>query len=170
MELLELMKNRYSVRQFEKKQIEQEKLEKILEAGRVAPTACNRQPQRILVLQTKENLEKLETCTKFTFQAPTVLMVCADKATAWTRKQDEKNHGQIDVSIVTTQMVLEAFSLGIGSCFVCAFDEEKIRQTFAIPQNYEVVTLLPLGYPAGKPAEGHSIRKPKEETIFYENY
>lgn len=83
MDFLELVTNRYSVRKFENTDIEKAKLAKILEAGRVAPTACNRQPQRILVLQSKENLEKLKKCTPFHFDAPIALLICVDIDKSW---------------------------------------------------------------------------------------
>lgn len=172
MDLLELMKNRYSVREFEEKQIEKEKLDKILEAGRVAPTACNLQPQRILVIREQENKEKLKKCTSFTFDVPTILMVCVEEEKAWTRKKDGKNHGEIDTTIVTTQMMLEAYHLGIGSTWVCSFDPEKIREEFNLPQSYKPVHLLPMGYPKDgyKPNNKHFERLKLSETVFYEKF
>lgn len=172
MEVLELMKQRYSVRNFCIKPIEEEILNKILEAGRIAPTACNFQPQRILVIQKKENIEKLKKCTPFTFDAPVILLVCADKSEAWVRKYDGKNHAEIDVSIVTAQMMLEAYSLGIGSTWVCSFDPQKVKEEFCLPQNYEPINILPLGYPVegNKPSQKHYERQEIEKTVFYEKF
>lgn len=172
MDLLELMKERYSVREFEKKKIEKEILDKILEAGRIAPTACNIQPQRILVIQEEENIEKMKRCTRYTFDAPAILLICADKGVAWTRKYDEKNHADIDTSIVTTQMMLEAYNLGIGSTWVCSFDPTKVREEFNLPSNYEPINILPMGYPKkdNVPSKAHEDRKPLSETVFYEKY
>ena len=106
MDLLELLKKRYSVRKFEDKKVEKEKLDLILEAARVAPTACNFQPQRILVLDNEESLEKLKKCTPYHFHAPLALVVCYDKTTSWKRK-DGDDMGEVDAAIVTTQMMLE---------------------------------------------------------------
>ena len=108
MEFLELAQKRYSVRSFSQRPVEQEKLEKVLEAGRLAPTATNAQPQRILVLQGQEEMNRRGQCTKFTFGAPMALVVCADKEAAWVRGCDGKNHAEIDACIVATHMMLEA--------------------------------------------------------------
>lgn len=172
MDFLELAKNRYSVRSFKKEQITKQELDKILEAGRVAPTACNFQPQRILVLQSKENLEKLKECTPFHFEAPTVLLICVDKTEAWKRKQDGKEHGDIDASIITTHMMLEAYNIGIGSTWVCSFNPEKIKEKFDLPEEYEPVNVLPIGYPAedAKPNIGHEKRLELSQTVFYEKF
>ena len=172
MDLLELMKERYSVREFEEKQIEKEELEKILEAGRVSPTACNIQPQRILVIQEKEAIEKLKKCTRYTFDAPTILLVCIDKNVSWVRKYDGKNLSDTDASIVTTHMMLEAYNLGIGSTWVCSFNPEKVREEFNLPENYEPVNILTMGYPkeGTKPDPMHFKRLQLTETVFYEKF
>ena len=172
MELLELMRERYSVREFEDKKIEQEELDKILEAGRIAPTACNYQPQRILVLQEKESIEKLKECTKYTFDAPVILLICVEKEKGWVRRYDNKNHAEIDAAVVTTQMMLEAYSLGIGSTWVCSFNPEKVKENFNIPETYEIVNILPMGYPkaGNKPSLMHAERLDLSETVFYGEY
>lgn len=172
MEFLELAKKRYSVRSFEDKQIEKEKLDKILEAGRVAPTACNFQPQRILVIQEKSDIEKLKNSTRFTFDAPVVLMICADTTKSWVRNYDNKNHADIDVSIVTTHMMLQAAELGIGSTWVCYFNPEQIKQDFYLPEGYEVINLLPMGYPKqdDMPNNKHNERLEISETVFYNEF
>lgn len=172
MDLLDLMKERYSVREFEDKKIEKEKLNKILEAGRVAPTARNIQPQRILVVQEKENLEKLKLCTKYTFDAPVILIICVDKEKAWKCTYDDKNSKEIDPSIVTTQMMLEAFSLGIGSTWVCSFESKKVKEEFNLPENYEPINILPMGYPkeGNMPSVIHGQRLDISQTVFYEGF
>lgn len=172
MELLDMMKQRYSVREFESKQIKKDELDKILQAGRVAPTACNRQPQRILILQSKNEIEKLKKCTPFTFDAPTILLICQDKTSSWIRKYDGKDHGEIDTTIVTTQMMLEAFHLGIGSTWVCSFDPQKLKEEFQIPDHYEPIHLLPIGYPkiGNTPSKSHHDRYKLEKTVFYKKF
>ncbi len=169
MDILELLKNRFSVRDFDEKQIPSDLLDKILEAGRVAPTAKNQQPQRVFVLQSDEALAKIRAVTPSAYNAPTVLMICADKDAAWTRTRDSWNASPIDTSIVTCHMMLEAQSLGIGSCWVCAFDAKKVIDAFSLPESIYPYSLLPIGYPskACEPNERHFERYPIEHTVKY---
>jgi len=164
--------NRYSVRKFSDKPIEKEKLDLILEAGRIAPTACNHQPQRILVIESLEARTKLKDCTACHFDAPLTLLVCYDHLVSWKRKYDGDDGGTVDASIVTTQMMLQAFELGIGSTWVGSFDPQKVRHAFHLPKNYIPVALLPLGYPAADaaPSPGHSKREPLKKTVFYNDF
>lgn len=172
MEFLELAKKRYSVRSFSKKPVEPEKLEAVLQAGRLAPTATNAQPQHILVLQGQEEMQKLAECTKFTFDAPMALVVCADKGQAWVRGHDGKNHAEIDACIVATHMMLAAAELGLGSTWVGVFQPERIAQEFGAPENFVITAILPMGYPAedAKPSGNHEKRKPLEETVCYHSF
>jgi len=167
MDFYELTKARYSVRKYADKPVEEEKLRKVLEAGATAPTAKNQQPQHIYVLESKEAIEKIRGITRCAFDAPVVLMVCGNKETAWTNPFNNRNSAEMDCSIVTTQMMLQAQELGLGTCWVCWFDTELTRQTFDIPENEEIFALLPLGYPAetSKPAGMHDSRKALEETV-----
>lgn len=171
MDLLELLKKRYSVRKFEDKKVEKEKLDLILEAARVAPTACNLQPQRILVLDNSESLEKLKKCTPYHFHAPLALIVCYDKNTSWKRK-DGYDMGEVDASIITTHMMLETESIGLGTTWVGYFDKEELIKEFEIPENFVPVSILPIGYPkAGvEPNPLHFQRKELAETVFYNNF
>ena len=119
MDFLELAKQRFSCREFANKKVEDEKIEKILESAKLAPTARNQQPQRILVLTEEEQLKKLSNCTQYGWNAPVVMIIFYDKETSYKRdKYDNKEFGDIDASIVTTHMMLEAANLGIGSCWV----------------------------------------------------
>ena len=169
MEFLDLAKKRYSVRKYKNIPVEPEKLQKILEAGRVAPTATNSQPQRILVLQSAEALEKAKDAARF-YDAPVLLVVCADKDAAWKRKYDGFNSYQVDASIVTDHMMLQATELGLGTLWICWFKEEVIREAFDLPENLVPVNLLAIGYADCEPAspERHSeLRKPLDETVKY---
>lgn len=172
MDFLELTKNRYSCRSFSEKPVEQEKLDLILEAGRVAPTARNIQPQKILVLTDKSELEKLGNCTNYGWNAPVIMIICYDKELVYHRDCDNLDFGYIDTSIVTTQMMLEIQNLGLGTTWIGAFNPEKIRQNYNIPKNYEIVALLPVGYPSedAHPSRLHEDRKPIEETVFYNKF
>lgn len=170
MHFSELINSRFSVRAFSDKKIEDEKLQTILEAAKSAPTACNNQPQRLYVLQSGEAIQKLESVTKFVFGAKTVIIFTSVKEEEWKNPFTKEYHtGEIDVSIVCTQAMLQAWELGIGSCWVGYFDPEKVQKAFAIPKTEQIVAILPLGYPAenAKPAPAHFSRKPLEETVKY---
>jgi len=171
-DFLRLAAERYSVRKFSDRPIERDIMDKILEAGRLAPTACNGQPQRVLVLSSKESMEKLRKCTECHFDATAAILVCYDKDVCWKRGYDGKSSGDIDASIVTTHMMLAAWELGIGTTWVMYFMPEAMREEFGIPQNIEPVALLVMGYPAedANPSPGHATRKPLAETVTYEHF
>ncbi len=167
MDIYELMRSRYSVRKFAEQPVEPDKLDKVLAAGACAPTAKNQQPQRIYVLESEEALAKIRSITRCAFNAPCVLLVCGDKEVAWTNPFNGRNSAEMDCSIVTTQMMLQAQELGLGTCWVCWFDTELTRKEFEIPQNQEVFALLPMGYPAESsvPSANHDSRKDLCETV-----
>ena len=167
MNFYELSRARYSVRKYAQKPVEDEVLRKVLEAGATAPTAKNLQPQRIYVLKSPEAIEKIRGITRCAFDAPVVLLVCGDTNEAWVNPFNNRSSAEMDCSIVTTQMMLQAQELGLGTCWVCWFDTELTKKTFNIPENQEVFALLPLGYPAevSKPSAMHDSRKALEETV-----
>lgn len=150
MKFEKLIKERYSCRKFKGKAVEQEKIDKILEAGLVAPTACNLQPQRILVLTDKDKIKAPdeEKCTRYTFDAPLIFVMCVDRAKAWTRKYDNLSSAEVDSSIVLTHMMLQAQELGLGTTWVMAFNPEIAKKVLNIPENLDVISLMPTGYPA----------------------
>ncbi len=170
MSFLELAKKRYSCRSFKEQQIIKEHLTQILEAGRIAPTGANKQPQRFIVVQEKEGLEKLAK-TANVYKAPTAIIVCGEKEHAWTRPFDKKNILAIDLAIATDHMMLQATDLGIDSLWVCYFDPEIIKQEFNIPKNFEVLNILALGYNEKEPSSPNrhdTARNPMESFVFYE--
>ncbi|MDE6868057.1 MAG: nitroreductase family protein [Clostridia bacterium] len=170
MDFIDLAKSRYSVRSFSDKKVENEKLELILEAGRVAPTACNNQPQKIYVLQSEKAIEKLKEVSKFVFGAKTVIMITSDRNTEWKNPLTDKYRtGEIDCSIVCTHMMLQAWEIGIGSCWVGYYDPDLIAKQFDLPANEQVIALLPIGYPAegSKPSNGHFASKTLKEMVIY---
>jgi len=193
MDFMEIEKKRCTVRNFSGQQVPDELLKKILEAGRWAPTAVNAQPQRILVLNTQETLGKVrEFCTfgyrkeyeelakesadqksgksVYYYGAPVVLMVCWDKTACWTHPESGDSSGLVDATIVATHMMLEAASLDVGSAWISYFDKKKARNLLEIPDNWEIGSLLYLGYPSEdfKPNTNLSgKRKPLTETCFY---
>lgn len=172
MDFLSLAESRFSVRSFSDKPIAPETLQSILRAGQVAPTACNLQPQKILVLQGKAALEKYRKCTVCHFNAPLAILVCYHKEECWTREYDGKTSGDIDAAIVTTHMMLEAANLGVGSTWIMHFIPEAIREEFQLPDQYEPVSLLAMGYPAenAKPYPGHDSIKPLKETVSFDTF
>ncbi len=172
MRFLELAQKRYSCRSFEDKMVEQEKIDKILEAARISPTGRNLQPQRILILTDKEQLEKLSECTKYGWNAPVIMIICYDKNVSWKRKYDGRDGGVEDASIITTHMMLETFDLGLGTTWIGSFDPQKVREIYSIPENYEIVSILPIGYPSkeAKPSNLHFEREPIQKTVFYNTF
>ena len=172
MDFMDLIKKRYSVRSFSSQPVEPEKLALVLEAGRLAPTATNAQPQRILVLEGEEEMRRLKLCTKFTFGAPMALVVCADASAAWVRSYDGKNHAEIDACIVATHMMLQAAELGLGTTWVGVFHPELIKEKFHVPQNMIITALLPMGYPAkdAQPSANHEKRKPLSEIVLRHSF
>lgn len=170
MDFLELAKQRYSCRQFATKLVEREKIEKILEAGRLAPTAKNMQSQRVLILQNEEQLAELSQCTPFGWNAPVVMVICYDKDVSGKRKCDGHDYGIEDASIVTTHMILEVEELGLGATWVGHFEPDKVREIYKIPENFEIVALLPIGYPAeeAKPNPRHEERQEMDKWVYWD--
>ena len=169
MDFEKLSAERYSLRKFSDRPVEQEKLDLILEAGRNAPTAHNLQPQRIFVIRTPETLEKADGCTAAHFHPPVILVGAYDPEAAWKRETDGKNHGEIDAAIAATQMMLQAADLGLGTTYVGMFEPEKLLAAFPEMEGLCPIAMLPLGYPAegAHPARLHAQRKPMEELVKY---
>ena len=172
MEFLELAKQRCTTRGFTDKQVDKDDLVQILSAGRVAPTASNKQPQRIIVVQRPENILKVQKAYQ-TFGSQCILIVCQDKRNALIRPFDDKCSGDLDIGIICDHMMLAARELNIGSVIVGLFDPHIIRKEFNVPEYIEPTTLLILGYPAKgflSPDRHKTERKPLEDTVMYENY
>lgn len=148
MNFSKLASERFSCRKFKEQEVEQKKIDEILRSAMVAPTAVNKQPQRILVLNDKEKLKKLDECTKYGFNAPLCFVICYDRDKAYNRGYDGKNSAEIDASIATTHMMLQAQDLGLGTTWVMAFNPIAVRECYSIPDNLEILALLPTGYPA----------------------
>ena len=172
MDFEKIITERYSVRNFKPEHLPQMVIDKILEAGHKAPTGCNYQPQRILVLNTDESITKLKNCTKCHFNAPTAMLVCHNKDESWVRKYDGALSSPVDAVIVTTHMMLACQNEGIGTCWVMHFDPVALRKTFNIPDNVEPIALLVMGYPSddAKPLDLHFKSRPIDETVFYDHF
>ena len=172
MEFEKLIAERYSVRKFRDEKLSKEDVEKILNAGHLAPTGCNYQPQRVLVLNTDESMEKRRSCTKCHFGAPSAMLVCYNSDETWKRPYDGALSAPVDAAIVATHMMLEAHNIGAGSCWVMHFNSEAMRKTFDIPENIIPAALLVMGYPApdSEPIELHSKFRPMDEVVVYDRF
>jgi len=172
MEFKQLISERYSVRNFKTEHLEQEVIDKILDAGHIAPTGCNYQPQRVLVLNTDEAMSKLHKCTKCHFNAPTAMIVCYNQDESWKRPYDGAMSAPIDAAIVATHMMLAAHEAGVGCCWVMHFDPLAVKEAFNIPENIKPVAILVMGYPSpeAKPLDMHSKVRPIDEVVFYDTF
>lgn len=172
MDFEKLITERYSVRSFKPEHLPQPVIDKLLAAAHKAPTGCNYQPQRILVMNTDESLAKLKDCTKCHFNAPTAMLVCHNKDESWVRKYDGALSSSVDAVIVTTYLMLAAQNEGVGACWVMHFDPDAMRNSFNIPEGIEPAALLVMGYPSedSKPLDLHFKFRPLCETVFYEDF
>jgi nitroreductase len=170
MEYSELIAARYSVRAYRPDPVEDEKLGAVLEAARLAPTAANRQPIQLVVMHTagrEEEIGKIYRKAWFV-QAPLVIGVCAISSQAWVRESDRFNARLIDAAIVADHLILAAANLGLGTCWVAAFNVDSARSVMRLPDEAEPVIFTPLGYPADQP--GSKTRKPLSELVRYEHW
>ncbi|MBQ1409750.1 MAG: nitroreductase family protein [Oscillospiraceae bacterium] len=167
MDFLELSRARFSVLEYEHRPVEQEKLDRIIEAGLAAPTACNKQPQRILLIRDDDGREKLNRIVPSKYYVPAAFLICYHRQECWTRPMDGKPSGDIDASIVATHMMLEATDLGLGSIWVMYWDPAKVKTEFGLDDNIEPVALLIVGNKSetAKPCPGHLMRKSKDEIL-----
>jgi nitroreductase len=168
-DVLEAIAQRYSVRGYRSDPVDDETLATVLEAARLAPTAANRQPFRVLVVRTQGREEELARVygRPWFIQAPLVLAVVAVPGEAW-RRMDDKPYDEVDATIAMDHMVLAATALGLGTCWIAAFDPDAAREVFGLPDDVELVAITPLGYP--DKAAAKTDRKPLEELVRYERW
>ena len=162
MKFSELCLSRFSARSYTEKSVEHEKLDAVLEAGRLAPTAANKQPQKIIVVKDTNKLSEAADI----YGAPLALVVCADKNTAWKRPFDGKNTADIDAAIVTDHMMLAAADLGLDSVWICYFKPDILRRILNIPDSLEPINILAIGYSGEKPAK--KVRKTLDELVVWD--
>ncbi|MBQ7782659.1 MAG: nitroreductase family protein [Oscillospiraceae bacterium] len=167
MDFLKLAESRYSVREYTSEKVEKDKLRLILEAGRIAPTAANIQPVRVIAVESSDGLAKIGRAANL-YNAPLALIVLADRSKAWTRPFDNMQTTHIDASIVTDHMMLEAASLGLGSVWICYFKSDVLRKEFDIPDNYDIVNILAVGCSADCCSVPVKKRKALESFVSYE--
>ena len=168
MDFLHLAKERYSVRKFSSKEIEAEKISAIIEAGRIAPTAKNNQPQKIYVAKSEQSVALLNECSPCIYGAPVVLVVAYDQDRDWKSTMEQgRRSGEIDCAIICSHMMLEAADLGLGSCCVGMFNNNEVKEKLGLPENVTVCALLPIGYAAEgcEPSERHTIYRDYADTV-----
>ncbi|XCP83465.1 nitroreductase family protein [Roseburia hominis] len=170
MDFISIAKQRRSVRSYKDQKVEPEKLEQILEAAHVAPTAANLQPVHLITVQSEEGLAKVSKAAGI-YGAPLAIIVCADHNKAWVRPFDQKQTGDIDASILTDHMMLQATELGLGTVWVCYFKPDVLRAEFNLPENLEPVNILAVGYSDDEPADTSRFdtqRIPMSQLVSYE--
>ena len=170
MSFMDLAKERYSVRKFTSEEVSQDLLDKVIEAGMVAPTACNIQPQRIYVIKSKEGLAKIDALTHCRYGAPVVFLFAYNEDEEWQNpKQPGIVSGQQDVSIVATHMMFEATDLGLGTLWIDLFPNAEAEKAFGLSLNEKAVLLMALGHasPGAEPSANHTKKRPVSELIRY---
>ncbi len=166
----ELIEKRYSVRAYKPDPVEEEKLQQVLEAARIAPTAANRQPFQLIVIHTagrEEELSRIYGRDWFT-QAPLLICACGVPAQGWVRKYDDENYTAVDVAIVMDHLTLAATDVGLGTCWVGAFDPAAAREVLGLPDDVVTIAFTPLGYAADQPKP--KKRKSLSELVRYERW
>ena len=163
----DVVKTRTAVRKFKDEKIRKEELDKILELGRLAPTAKNLQPQKIFVVESVDGLNKIDLCSPCRYGAPVVLLICSDKSVAFS-KEGHSTY-EMDASIVATFLMLAATSLNIGSIWVEMFDSKRIKELFNLDSNIEPICLIPIGYKKDDYlfSMNHNVRKDISEMVSY---
>jgi nitroreductase len=169
LEFLDLIKKRYSVRSYLSKPVEDEKLKIVLNAARLAPTAVNKQPFNLVVVRTagkKEELKNVYPADWFS-EAPIVICACTIPSEAWTRR-DGRKYVDVDTTIAMDHLILAATDLGLGTCWIAAFNSQAARKILKLPEGVEPLLFTPLGYPADE--QGTKTRKKLDELVSYEHW
>ncbi len=169
MDFRELINTRYSVRAYTSEPVEDEKVQEVLDAARLAPTAANRQPFQFIVIHTAGREAELKRIYRAEWfcKAPLVICACAVPSRAWSR-MDNKNYSDVDVTIAMDHLILAATELGLGTCWIAAFNPIASREVLGLPEDVEPVAFTPLGYPADQ--LGVKRRKPLSELVRYERW
>jgi nitroreductase len=170
MEFSKLITARYSVRAYTQDKVEEEKLQYVLEAAQMAPTAANRQPFQLIVCQTEGREEEFKSVynREWFSSAPILICVCGIPAEGWVRSFDKENYTRVDTAIVMDHLTLAAADTGLGTCWVAAFNPEAARKILELPDDVEPVAFTPLGYPADEPKPKE--RKGLSELVRYEKW
>jgi nitroreductase len=169
MEIMELIKKRYSVRSYKPDEVEEEKLQQVLEAARLAPTAANRQPFQLIVIHTADREAELRRIyhREWFVQSPLILCACGIPGEGWVR-MDGRPYFDVDVTIAMDHLILAATELGLGTCWIAAFDPAAAREVLGLPDGVEPIAFTPLGYPSDQPRP--KVRKPLSDLVRYERW
>ncbi|MFC2044113.1 nitroreductase family protein [Chloroflexota bacterium] len=170
MSFLELVKQRYSVRAYKPDRVDDSKLKQVIEAAHLAPTTANRQPFQLIVIHTigkETELTRIYVRPWF-LQAPIVICACALTSQVWIDRTNGKSYTDVDVAIVMDHLILAATDLGLGTCWIGAFNPIAAREVLGLPKDVEPIAFTPLGYPADHPKP--KIRKTMSELVRYEHY
>lgn len=167
MEFNDVLNRRYSCRAFANQTVEQEMVDRILEAGRIAPTAVNKQPVHIWAVSNPEKLEAIKGVTRSNYGAPLILVVGCRPDEAWVRRYDGKNGAEVDAAIVATYLMLAAENEGLATLWVGSFDPALLQKILPGSEGYELVSMINVGYPArdSEPSTMHSERKTLGELV-----
>ena len=170
MNFTDLIKARYSVRKFDSRAIEPEKLNAVLQAARLAPTAVNAQAYHVYVVQSPEGMEKMRALTPCHYGAPVVLIFTKNTQQEWHHPQlPEVVSGVQDAAIVATHAMLAATEQGLGTCWLNFFSPQAVSRAYNLPDHEIPVLLMPIGYAATDcaPADRHTLRKDLKELVSY---
>ncbi|MCU4176598.1 nitroreductase family protein [Carboxylicivirga sp. N1Y90] len=167
----QLLRERYSVREFKPLKVSKALLVEVLEAGRMAPSAANKQPWKFILVSEDDNLKKLKKAYKRDWfkAAPQIIVICGDHDASWKRSFDGKDHCDIDAAIAIDHMTIRAAELGLGTCWVCHFQPDLIKEALELPEGIEPIALLPIGYPIVSKAPLKN-RKQLNEVVFEEKF
>ncbi len=167
----QLLKERYSVRDYKTQKVPQALLFEVLDAGRMAPSAANKQPWSFIVISDEEVLGELSKAYDRDWfkKAPQVIVICGDHEASWKRSFDQKDHCDIDAAIAIDHMTLRATELGLGTCWICHFKPDLLKGLLNLPDHLEPIALLPIGYPAINQSSTKK-RKDLSEVAFENSY
>ena len=168
LDVFEAIKKRRSIRKYKQKIVEKEKLLKVLEAARLAPSAMNRQPYSFVISSDNETIQKISSACNQKWNAPTIIAICAFPKKAWTR-DDGEEYWKVDAAVAMTNLSLQACAENLGTCWIAAFKEEKIKEILGIEHDARVVAMTPLGYPDEKKGLVKN-RKSIDELVHYEKW
>ena len=169
---LDLAEKRRSVRAYKPDNVPEEMLQTVLEAGRLAPSACNKQPWRFIVVRSETGRRALGAAyaREWFWKAPLVIAVCILPKEAWTRSHDGKNYAMADGALAMDHLQLAAAELGLGTCWIGAFDPAAAREILGLPDGVEIVGMTPLGFPDVEPNPRVRSRRPLGETVMKERW
>ena len=172
MDFKALAGKRYSCRKYSPEVPNREILDELLETVRLAPSAVNFQPWKFIVIREKTLLEKIKLCygSAWIQSAPVIIAACVNRDEAWTR-EDGKNHADIDAAIAIDHLTLAAAEKELGTCWVCKFDAREAESILDLPHHWEVVALIPIGYPRDdQPSARHQQRKSLDEIRSFDGF